>query len=153
VQSRRRRLRADRGTRGEQYRAGVQPGVHLHDRDAGLGVAREDGALDRRGATPARQQRSVHVEAAEPRCRQNRLRQDQAVGRHHRGVEIKLREPSLLAVVAQRGRRSHRQSTAVGVHVHRRSLQSVAAAGRARRLRIDSGHLVSRVKQRRERRQ
>ena len=40
-----------------------RPGVHLHDRDAGLGVAGLDGALDRRGSAPARQQARVDVQA------------------------------------------------------------------------------------------
>jgi hypothetical protein len=46
----------------EQHVAGVEPGVHLHDGDAGLGVAGFDGAVDRRSAAPARQQRGVDVE-------------------------------------------------------------------------------------------
>jgi hypothetical protein len=48
----------------EQHVAGVQPSVHLHDGDAGLSVARLDGAVDRRGPAPARQQRGVDVQAA-----------------------------------------------------------------------------------------
>ena len=67
--------------------AGVEPCVHLHDGDAGLAVAGEDGALDRRRAAPARQQRGMDVEAAEARRLEHRLRQDQAIGRDHRGIE------------------------------------------------------------------
>ncbi len=44
--------------------AGVQPLLHLHDRNAGLGVARPDRVLYRRRATPARQQRGMDVQAA-----------------------------------------------------------------------------------------
>ena len=53
----------------EQHGAGVEPRVELHDGDAGFRVAGEDGALDRRGAAPARQQRTVDVQAAEARQR------------------------------------------------------------------------------------
>ena len=51
----------------EQHRAGVEALIELHDGHAGFGIAREDRALDRRGAAPARQQRAVDVHAAEPR--------------------------------------------------------------------------------------
>ena len=64
----------------EQDRTLVQPFAHLHDLDAGLAVAGHDGALDRRGAAPARQQRGVDVDAAEPRRLENGLGQDQAIG-------------------------------------------------------------------------
>ena len=37
----------------EEHRAGVEPGVHLHDGDAGFRVAGFDGAVDRRRAAPA----------------------------------------------------------------------------------------------------
>ena len=43
-------------------------------------VAGHDGALDRRGAAPARQLRGVQVEAAEARRLEHGRRQDQAVG-------------------------------------------------------------------------
>ena len=43
-------------------RAGVELLDRLVDRDAGLGVARKQGALDRGRPTPARQQRRVHVQ-------------------------------------------------------------------------------------------
>ena len=65
---------------------GVETRVDLHDGDAGFGVAREDGALDRRGAAPARQQRAVDVQAAEPRQIEHRLRQDQPVGDDHEQI-------------------------------------------------------------------
>ena len=64
----------------QQHRAGIEPLVHLHDGDAGLPVAGEDGALDRRRAAPARQQRGMDVEAAEPRRLQDRA----AAGSGHR---------------------------------------------------------------------
>ncbi len=39
-----------------------RPDVDPHEADAGLGVAGEDGALDRGGAAPPREQREVHVD-------------------------------------------------------------------------------------------
>ena len=65
---------------------GVEPFLHLHHHHAGLVVAGHDGALDRRRAAPARQQRGVEVEAAERKGIQNRLRQDQPVSDHDGGV-------------------------------------------------------------------
>jgi hypothetical protein len=49
-------------------------------------IARFDGAMDRRGAAPARQQGRVDVEAAQARQVQHPLRQDQAIGGHHHHV-------------------------------------------------------------------
>ena len=46
----------------EKHRAGIESGVHLHDRDAGRRIAGLDRSSDRRGAAPARQQRRVHVD-------------------------------------------------------------------------------------------
>ena len=37
-------------------RTGVEPGIHLHDADSCLRVSREQGTLDRRRASPARQE-------------------------------------------------------------------------------------------------
>ena len=70
----------------QQHRAGVQPRVHAHDGDAGLGVAGQDRRLDRRRAAPARQQARMDVQAAPPGRRQHRRRQDQPVGGDHRGI-------------------------------------------------------------------
>src|SRR5690606_29986700 len=55
---------ADRRALFQQHRAGVQPSFHLHDADAGFRVARLDGTLDRRRATPAWQQRTVDIDTA-----------------------------------------------------------------------------------------
>ena len=51
----------------QQHRPGIQTGFHLHQADAGLGVAGEHGTLDRRRTAPARQQRGMHVPATQPR--------------------------------------------------------------------------------------
>ncbi len=58
------------------------PASISHDRDAGLGVARQQRALDRRRAAPPRQQRRVHVDAAVPRPR--RASAAAAAGRRRR---------------------------------------------------------------------
>ena len=63
---------ADLDGSAQQDRAGIQPLVHLHDGDAALPVAGEDGALDRGRPAPARQQRGMDIEAAEPRALQDR---------------------------------------------------------------------------------
>jgi hypothetical protein len=47
-----------------EYRTGVEPRVHLHDRNPGLAVACEERALDRRCAAPARPERGVDVDGA-----------------------------------------------------------------------------------------
>jgi hypothetical protein len=73
----------------QQHVAGVQARIHLHDGDAGLGVAGLDGAVDGRRAAPARQQRGVDVEAAQARRVEHPLRQDQAVGGHHHHVGLR----------------------------------------------------------------
>src|SRR4029453_3707918 len=54
--------------------------IHLHPQPAALGVAGHDGAVDRCGAAPARQQRAVQIEAAELWCIENGLRQGHGVG-------------------------------------------------------------------------
>ena len=56
---------ADPGADGAEHRAGVEAGVDAHDADPGLGVAGEDGPLDRRRAAPAGQEREVQVDQAE----------------------------------------------------------------------------------------
>ncbi len=60
--------------------ARIEPLLHAHHGDARLGVARHDGALDRGGAAPAREKRSMEVEAAERRLAEDAARQDHAVG-------------------------------------------------------------------------
>ena len=59
-------------------RAGVEARVHPHQRDAGLGVAREDRRRDRGRAAMPRQQRRVQVQRTVPQLEQRR-RDDLAV--------------------------------------------------------------------------
>ncbi len=74
--------------------------------------------------------------------------QDQPVGGHHGGIEAERREPRLLGRVLQRGGGADRKAERLGARLHRRRLDAVAAAGRARRLRIDGGNLVPGRRQR-----
>jgi len=72
-----------------EHRARVEAGVHLHDRDAGLAIAGEERALDRRGTTPARQQRSVNVPGTTRSGVKRGLRQKQSVGSNDQGVRTR----------------------------------------------------------------
>jgi hypothetical protein len=67
VERGRRVLAVDRRRAHEVDGAGVEACVHLHHTDARRGVTREHGALNRRRAAPARQDRSVQVDAAQAR--------------------------------------------------------------------------------------
>jgi hypothetical protein len=70
----------DRDGCASEHRAGVEPGFHLHDADAGLGIAREDRPVDGRCPTPARQEGPVDVDAPEREGFEDRLRQQESVG-------------------------------------------------------------------------
>ncbi len=129
----------DRLAFDQQHVASVQAGVHLHDRDAGLGVAGLDRAVDRRGAAPARQQRAVDVQAAQSRQRQHPFGQDQAVGGHHQHVRAcRVQRGAArrglvrkLAVQAQAARLRDRNAQVERQLLDRRRRQLHAAAGRA----------------------
>ena len=41
--------------------AGIQPGIHLHDGDASLGIARFNRAVNRSSTAPARQQAGMNI--------------------------------------------------------------------------------------------
>ena len=81
-------FRADGDALLERDRPGIEGFFHPHHRDAGFAVARHDGALDRRRAPPARQQRGVQVEAPLGRRVENGFRQDQAIGDDDRDVGL-----------------------------------------------------------------
>ena len=61
-------MAADNGT-------GVESGIHLHDADAGFAIACFNSTLDGGGTAPARQQRSMDVEATVARDVEHGLRQ------------------------------------------------------------------------------
>ena len=118
--------------------AGVETFVHSHDGDARLLIARHDRTLDRRGAPPARQQRSMGIDAAEPRRGKHGRRQDQAVGDRDREVRTQRRKRRLRLLALQARRSPDRKPRSLGAHRHRRRPHLAAALRRARRLGVDS---------------
>ena len=66
LQVRRCGVHPDRNGTLRKYRPGIESGFELHYGHARLRIACKDGPLDRCGATPARQQRGVNVQA--PAC-------------------------------------------------------------------------------------
>ena len=58
----------------------VQSLAHFHDADTGAFVSGKNCSLYRRGSSPARQQRGVHVDAGEARQVKHGFRQQQAIG-------------------------------------------------------------------------
>ena len=80
MQITRRHAVSDRQPFGHRDVAGVEADIHLHHHHAALGIAGHDGAVDRGGATPARQQRSMQIETAIARRVENGLRQNHAIG-------------------------------------------------------------------------
>ena len=82
-------------------RALVEREHHEHDRDAGLGVAGEDGGGDRRGAAVARQERRVDVDDASGRHLEDALPQYLAVGGGDEEVGLERRQ------LRRRFRRAH----------------------------------------------
>ena len=61
-------------------------------------ISHSQGALDRRSTPPAGQDAGVDIEAAVRRRIKHRLRQDQAIGDHNRGLELERREIGLFSV-------------------------------------------------------
>ena len=74
----------------QQHGAGVHADVHLHQAHTRLPIAAHDGPLNGSRTTPAREQRTMHVEAAQARCFEHVLRQDLSVGDHQREVQVEL---------------------------------------------------------------
>ncbi len=132
-------LRPDGHRLRRKDRAGIEALVHSHDGDARLRIARHDRTLDRRGTPPARQQRSMGIDAAEPRRGKHGRRQDQAVGDRDREVRTQRRERRLRLLALQARRSPDRKPRSLGAHRHRRRPHLAAALRRARRLGVDSG--------------
>jgi len=130
-----------------QDRAGVEALLHAHDHHTGFRIARHDGALNRRGAPPARQERCVQIEAAEPRRSQDGLGQKHAIGHDDCGIHTKRRERRLFLRIFQRERRAHRQSRCVGEFVHRRLFLCEAAPLAPRGSRVNASNIVRRADQ------
>jgi hypothetical protein len=73
-----------------QHRPRVELAHDAHDRDAGLREAVDDRAMHRRGAAVGGQQRRVHVDHAHGRNRQERVRENLAVRRHHAEIDAQI---------------------------------------------------------------
>jgi hypothetical protein len=143
---------ADPNARLAGHRTRVETFLHLHQADAGFGIARHDRALDRRGAAPTRQQRPVQVDAAEPRRGENREGQDQAIGGDDGGVHGEIREVFLRVGVSQGSGRQDPQSQRLRFRVHRRPGEFQTAATRGpRRLRVDRRYIRAQRDQRLQR--
>jgi hypothetical protein len=132
----------------EQYRAGVEPFLHPHEGNARHLIARQDRALDGGSSAPAGQERGMHIDAAGLGRLQDRLRQDQPVGRHYRQIGIERPEPCLFVLVAQRPRRPHWNPELLGPLVHRGFALCLAAPRWPRRLAIGRDHLMARLHER-----
>ena len=82
----------DRRRSLQQDGTGIEPGFHPHGGDPGLAVTGGDRGLDRSRAPMSRQQRSVQIDAAEARQREQRSRKDLTEGDHHRDVDVERAE-------------------------------------------------------------
>jgi folate-dependent phosphoribosylglycinamide formyltransferase PurN len=131
----------ERRTPLEQHGAGVEAGFHLHQVDAAFFVTGEDRALDRRRAAPARQQRGMHVPAAEARQRKHGLRQDQAIGDHHQQVGRLRGELLAHGLVAQRLRLLDRHASCERGLLDRTRPELASTPRRPVRLGVDRHHL------------
>ena len=136
----------------EQHRARIETRVHLHDGHAGLRIACEQRAMDRRGSAPARQQRSMDVDATHRRHGQHRGREYQTVGDddHHIGsVRLKMVDRTRLTQGRWLFDREPMSQRRLLDRAHRELL---AATGGTIRLCVDGNDAVTRSHQGFERR-
>jgi hypothetical protein len=129
-------------------RSGVESGLHAHDADACLRITGEDGALDRRGAAPTRQQRGMDVDATEPGRFQDCARQSQTIGDHDHQVSPELAQLlDGLGIVLESLGLIHCQTAIERQCLHWAHLESASASGRAVGLGIDTDHFVPGIEQ------
>jgi hypothetical protein len=129
-----------------QHRPGIQACVHPHDGDSRFAIAREDGALNRRGASPARQQRGVNVERTVRRETEERRRKQNTVGRDHDGVRPS-RAPLILFAGAEPLRLRKTETSGERDLLDRARKGTHAAPGGPVRLRDDERNLVTCLQQ------
>ena len=103
----------------KQYGSGVQTRLHLHDADAGVRIPRQNRAVDRCGATPARQERCVNVQTALFWRIQHGLGQQQPIGHDHSDIGIQRGEFRLILWRAEFFRVAHQKPEFVGTCMHR----------------------------------
>ena len=111
---------ADRGFVRQQHIAGIQTLGHLHGGNTRLFVARDNRPLDRRGTAPARQQRTMHVDAAVRRNIEHRLGQQLAVGHHDDDLGCQRAQTRLLVLIFERIRLKDRDIMRERQRFHRR---------------------------------
>ncbi len=127
--------------------SGVEPCVHLHDRYAGLAVARKESALDRRGTAPAWQQRRVDVDRTLAADREHCRRQQQSVGDNDDRIAARGLQLGDDGVVAQALRLQHLQVALQRQGLDRARTRAQAAAGRTVGLREHQDDAVAGVQQ------
>ena len=136
------------GLIGEQHIAGVQTFRHLHGGNTRLFVARDDRPLDRSGAAPARQQRTVHVDAAVRRDIEYRLGQQLSVCHYDDNLGCQLAQTRLLVLIFEGIRLENRNIMLECERFHRRCSENLLAALRLIRLRVHRADVMSGVDER-----
>ena len=148
VQSQLRLARPDRHRLAQQHRSGVEPLFHLHDGHAARRVAGLDGAVDRSGTTPARQQAGMDVQTTPDGRPQHGGRKYEAVCGNDGYIQFERPESRLRRFVAlQSCRRPNRKPQQVRRFMNGATGHSVAAVGWPGRLAIHRSNLVTRIAQ------
>jgi len=99
---------ADGNGFGHADRAGIEAFFHPHDLNGGFRVAGHNGPVDRGCAAPARQHRSVQIEATELRRIENGFRQQETISDDDRNICVQRGELFLLLGVLQAFGRKNR---------------------------------------------
>lgn len=126
----------------QEHGTGVEAFIELHDRHAGARIAGEYGALDRSRAAPARQKRSVNIDAAECRERENLRRHDEPVRHHDEYIRPPAGELRTRHLAFECLRLEKRKVARDGRFLHRTCREAAAASARPIGLRQDPDNLV-----------
>ena len=121
---------------------------HLHGGNACHFIARDDRPLNRSGAAPARQQRTVHVDAAVRRNVKHRLGQQLAVCHYDDNLGCQLAQTRLLVLIFEGIRLENRNIMLECERFHRRCRENLLAALRLIRLRVHRADIMSGVDER-----
>ena len=113
-----------------QHITGIQPLIHLHDGNAGLGVTVQHRPLHRSAAAIFRQQRNVQVDAAIAGHFQHGLRQNAAIGHHYDQFRGKGADIFILAAVPQGAGLEHRRAVCQSNLLDRRCGEHLFTADR-----------------------
>ena len=140
-----RHLRRDGQLFFQNHIARIQPLGHIHHRDPADGIARHNGAVDRRRAAPARQQRRVDIDAAERRQRQNLGRKQFAVSGDDEHIRTDGAEGLARGFVPQRERLKDLYAARKGVVLDGRRRELMPAAARLIGVGHDESDVVAAV--------